>query len=140
MAKPNRHASNQRIFRDLDVSSSLLQLYTRLVSLELALKDLDAANYALAHDVCEMVMKMYGGKSGVAASVTTLSGDLSSLHCSSSKGAPSTVRSMKYPDLRYVRIQSDFDASSSTEAEIARALTSLETLIDELRREGLPWH
>jgi hypothetical protein len=137
-ARPNRHLTNRRIFAQVDGAHPLMRLYGTLVALELSLKDVDATNFALKHDVCAMAGR-FSTNSSVAAAATTLHGDLTALMCSDTRGIPSSVRSNQYPDLRYVRTDSDFDSSASSEADIARALLSLETLVAELRKEGLPW-
>jgi hypothetical protein len=140
MTTTNRHTSNQRMFGQLDASEQLFQLYCRLVALELALKNFNHNNFGLSHDVCQMAIDTFASNSAVAAAATTLNGDLSSLICSDRSGSPTNIMSKKYPDLRYLRRPIDFSPPSSNDAEIARALKSLESLIDELRRGGLPWH
>jgi hypothetical protein len=138
-ARPNRHLTNRRIFAEFDSEHPVIRLYGTLVALELSLKDSDATNFNLKHDVCQMAVSSFPANSSIAAAATTLHGDLSALSCSGLKGSASIVRSDKYPDLRYIRFDSDFDLPASSDADIARALSSLGTLVDELRKEGLPW-
>jgi hypothetical protein len=139
LVPPNCHITNRRVFAAMDVGHPLIKLYNGLIALELALKDFDVSNFARSHDVCEMAVTSFPSNSSVAAAATTLLGDLSALSCSDRRGSPSKVRSNTYPDLRYVRIDSDFALPASPETEIERAVFSLRTLVDELRKEGLPW-
>jgi hypothetical protein len=136
---PKGHLTNRRAFAEIDSREPFVKLYSKLVALELTLKDHDPANFLKQHDVCDMATTTFSGSSGVAAAAATLSGDLATLWCSDRYGQPSQVRSSKYPDLRYVRTASDFPHPSSTQAEITVALGALDVLVEELRKEGLPW-
>jgi hypothetical protein len=137
-ASPKGHLTNRRAFAGLDTRQPIVKLYCKLIALELSLKDFDAANFRRSHDVCDMAMKTFPSSS-VAAAANTLRGDLATILCTGTRGAPTTVRAEKYPDLRYVRMHSDFAPPSSTEADILVSLTSFETLLQELRKDGLPW-
>jgi hypothetical protein len=139
MPAPNRHITNRRIFKEVDALDPLLQLYCKLVALELSLKDFNANNITLSHDVYAMTLSTFQTNSSIAAAAATLNGDLATLSCSDRRGRPANVQATKYPDLRYVRMNTDFDPPSSTDAEIRRALNSLNALINELLKEGLPW-
>jgi hypothetical protein len=137
-AKPNIHQTNLRVFARADGTHSIMRLYTTLVALELALKNIDRGNYSLLHDVCAMATS-FASNSSVTAAATTLHGDLQALSCSDRRGLAARIRSDKYPDIRYVRTDSDFDPPATAEADLARAVASAETLVAELRKEGLPW-
>lgn len=139
MVAPNRHVTNRRIFEKLDAAAPLFQLYCKLIALELSLKDFDSNNFPRSHDICDMAVRSFAASSAIAAAAQTLNGDLATLACSDLHGSASTVRSHKYPDLRYARMLSDFDPPASTDAQVGRVLKSLDALIQELRKEGLPW-
>jgi hypothetical protein len=135
---PNRHATNRRVFNDVDAAHPLLKLYSHAIALELSLKD-HRQNFESGHDVGLMATTTFSASSGVAAAVATFNGDLAALMCTDRKGVAVRVPPTKYPNVRYLRLASDFDPPSTSDDDLLRALKSLDTLIEELRKEGLPW-
>lgn len=128
------HKFNRAAFFGLNASSPLVKLYLRLVALEMALKDTDPSNYSLGHDVIQMVQNR--NDPALSALATALHAALAGLHCTDRRGRPATVSPAKYPDLRYLRHDSDFPGTT-TDGALATALQALEDLITELARHGV---
>ncbi len=125
------HKVNRAAFYRLDATSQLLKLYVRLVALELTLKDDNAANYGHAHDVVKMVQDR--NDAALSAKAIALDATLKKLWCTGKGGAQVPVSPKKYPDLRYLRHETDFPGTT-TETDLTDANTALEELFEELKR------
>lgn len=128
------HRFNRAAFFNADGSAPLLRLYARLVALELTLKDDDPTNYAEGHDVIEMVNKR--SDPALTSLATALDTTLRKLWCSDKHGSPKYVNPQKYPDIRYLRHESDY-SGTTTDADLTAALDALESLWKEFREKRL---
>lgn len=128
------HKTNRAAFFTLDAQSALLRLYVRLVALELALKDKDATNRGLKHDVVRMAKKF--NDAGLNNLADQLDRTLVALTCTSLNGTSVAVPGGNYPFIRYLRHESDFIGETSDVA-LSAALASLEKLLVALRKHGV---
>ena len=131
---PGEHKVNRAAFFTLDPQSPLLRLYVRLVALELALKDKDATNWHLRHDVVRMAKKVQDPSVNNLAD--QLDRTLVALTCTDLDGTSIGVPGHNYPYVRYLRHESDF-AGETSDSALAAALAALETLLAELKRHGV---
>lgn len=91
--------------------SPLLQLYCTLVAIELTLKDSSSGN-SDTHDVIRLSKALNGGPAvDVAADSVNIT--LKILACTSRRGVASVVNPQKYPDVRYLRLDTDFAGGST---------------------------
>ncbi len=136
------HLYNRRAFGSVvrysfgpadDDSLRLLALYCALVRLELALKDHNPAFRGKKHDVYAMLEEL-----GVDGSyLVQLNNRLFALQCVLVNGRSGPVVTKTYPDLRYLRHESDF-AGESTTQQLEKALDTLRDIEQELVRLGIP--
>jgi len=139
---PNKHLTNRAAFAHARSADPGFSLYAKLVTLELNLKDRNATHFGHRHDVFQMVRNEFQSAPNIAAidtAVRALEAALSALHCSDLRAAPTSVRTNKYPDLRYLRHDTDFAAPATAASQLATALSSLQALILELKHGGLTW-
>ena len=130
------HTTNQRAFRDCDVSVPFLRLYTLLVAVELALKD-RAPAHGSGHDLQKLAhLAGIQMSPGLSAQLTALARSMGVLVCTSQQGTRTPVNSASYPGLRYLRHEADFPGDSKP-ADIGGALNAARQLIDELRLVGV---
>jgi hypothetical protein len=124
----------------MDATDAAFSCYCKLVSLELAFKDTDSGFYASGHDVIRMVLARYAQKPTICAAAIALEGAMSRIYCSGRNKAMQPMAMLvtpaKYPDLRYVRRQSDFARDVATEADLKTLQSKLNSLISELVTEG----
>jgi hypothetical protein len=128
------HRFNRAIFFKVDGAAPLLRLYTRLVALELTLKDAEARNYNHGHDIVSMVQDR--GDAALSVLANALRAALAALHCTDRSGKHATVVPAVYPGVRYLLHESDFPGKT-TDADITAALQALEDLLSELGRHGV---
>ena len=131
------HRFNQMVFSDVDTTSPLLHSYIRLVAIELALKNADPANWSQGHKLDMMITAL--GKPALQALVITLNSQLSRLWCEKLGGGAANINPRKYPELRYLRHDTDFSGSSqaSSDADLEALKNAIEDLAAELKREGI---
>jgi HPt (histidine-containing phosphotransfer) domain-containing protein len=130
------HLYNQRAFTDFDTANPLLNSYIRLVAIELALKNWNAANWGSGHQIDMMIASI--GKPALLALAQKLQALLASLWCEKKGGGPTLVTSTNYPAIRYIRHVSDFgNSSASSENELEDLKNVIDDLFNELKREGI---
>lgn len=126
------HTYNQRVFDVPDLSSPLVLLYLRLIAIEIALKNHDATNWTLQHDVVLMTSSFQDAAlNALAARAKTC---LGVLWCEKRGGGYVRVSAANYPVVRYLRHSSDHAASASSDVELEDAKLAVNDLADELRR------
>lgn len=128
------HTYNRTAFQGAAVAAgSLLSLYCSLVELELGIKDYFAASgWRGGHRVIDWISEL-----GEAALAVQLSNRLGSLRCTGRDGNVAPVAGNAYPDVRYLRHESDF-AGMSTDAQLNEALGVLNDVKQALRGRGVP--
>lgn len=128
------HAYNRRVFFELERASPLLSLYTRLIALELYVKE-RLPRWAGGHDICSLLQD---GSYSTAISdfAVQLSQAVGSLRCTDRTGNAATVGD-QYPNLRYLRHDSEH-ASGSSDEVLRAALDLIDDIADELRNSGNP--
>lgn len=109
------HLYNRSAFRIGLNLSPLLDLYCALVVLELSLKDRMPV-WAGGHDVTDFV-----SRAGENALALRLRSALAGLWCTNRQGNEAHVAPDRYPDLRYLRHQTDF-AGKTTDIELQTIL------------------
>jgi hypothetical protein len=123
------HLYNRNAFRNKGVAVHLIDLYCALVVLELSLKDKMAA-WVGGHDVSDFV-----SRAGEAALAQRLRTALGTLWCTSTQGTETHVSPARYPDLRYLRHETDF-AGKTTDAELHSVLIIVRDIETVLTRKG----
>ncbi len=127
------HAYNRRAFGSLITNGELLiALYSGLVRIELALKDHDAVCRGMQHDLVRMLQSV-----GVSAPVQlALQTVVAALACTDRAGGEKQVSIQKYPDVRYVRHETDFPGKV-TDVQLAAAIAILRDVEAELTQLGI---
>ena len=131
------HTYNIRAFKNaaLGISNPLLRLYCSLVELELAIKDhlqqQPSGSWKNGHRVTVWLTDL--GESSLS---TQLSTQLSVLYCTNKNGDEANVQATQYPDLRYLRHETDFPFKS-TDAQLNDALSIVRDIKIRLRGRGL---
>jgi|LakMenE18May11ns_1017448.scaffolds.fasta_scaffold9910361_3 hypothetical protein len=98
--------------------SNLASLYSRLVAIELALKDeiqSSTGNWIAGHDIPNLIAPHDTSLS------TQLASALSNLRCTHRDGSNVSVSSAVYPSIRYLRHQSDFPTETYTDDAAVQA-------------------
>jgi len=127
------HAYNKAEFLSvIGIGHKLLEVYGQMVVIELALKD-RAQQWRGGHDVPAMITEL--NISGLNALAVQLSSELAAQHCTDASGNSSIVN--KFPDLRYLRHESDFGTGNSTDCGLQRLLSVVQDVIIQLRQEGV---
>jgi hypothetical protein len=125
------HSYNKKAFGDGIVATSpLLSLYASLVIIELRIKD-TSAPWRGGHRVIEWLASL--GETSLAQQLRTA---LAKLHCTDRSGGQAPVDGNTYPDLRYLRHETDF-AGTSTDVQILDALQIVESINAALRVKGV---
>lgn len=110
----------------------LLRAYCGLVLIELALKEKLAAS-SLQHDIPMMLQKLAQTLPGQRAALnqhrSELTNRLTTLHTTRGDGSHGRVRASMFPDLRYLRHETDWTSDASRDAE----LDALRICVDRLR-------
>lgn len=92
--------------------SNLAGLYSRLIAIELALKDeiqSSTGNWTAGHDIPNLIAPYDASLS------TQLATALSTLRCTARDGSNAPVSPAIYPGIRYLRHQSDFPTETFTD-------------------------
>lgn len=122
--------------------SPLLGAYVTLVALELFLKDyltLHVAGVPTSHDVPKLLKTLAGHLGGkhagpISSMALQLSTKLASLWCKGRDGNATPVPSNSYPHMRYLRHDSDWGSSASTDEELDRVLMLSKQIIHTLHK------
>ena len=105
------HNFNRAAFDTGRVAGSpLLALYCSLVVVELALKDRKPA-WESGHRVQQLLNEL--NDAGLTALTFQLANQLQTLKCTDKNGNDCAVAADRYPDLRYLRHETDFPGSST---------------------------
>jgi hypothetical protein len=125
------HTYNKQAFANgIVVASPLLSLYCSLVIIELAVKD-HLAPWPTGHKVIEWLTSL--GEPSLAQQLRTA---LMVLQCTDRSGNQAPVSGDQYPDLRYLRHDSDF-AGMTTDTQIQDALDIVNSVNAALRSKGV---
>lgn len=111
--------------------SPLLKLYCSLVVIELRLKD-HLLPRPGGHRVVEWLSNL--GEASLAQQFRT---SVAVLVCTDRAGNPAPVDANSYPDLRYLRHETDY-AGTSTDTQLENALTVLAAIKLALANRGVP--
>lgn len=138
----NRSAFRAPVTAPNQPCSPLLGAYATLVALELFIKDylaLYPPSVPATHDIPKLLKTLAGhlGKkySGPILSMATqLSSKLSNLWCKGKDGNATPVPSHSYPYIRYLRHDSDWDISASTDEELEGVLIISKQIIHTLHK------
>lgn len=126
------HTYNRDAFRAGATSGSLLlNLYTSLVVIELAIKD-----HVLPRPSGHKVADWIGNDFGESALSVQLRNKLGAIYCTDSRGDEATVDANGYPDLRYIRHEVDYP-KKSTDAQLNAALQVVHDIQVALRGKGV---
>lgn len=127
------HNYNRAAFQDgMAAANALLVLYCSLVDLELALKDHFAgASWRRGHAIVDWVSEL-----GEAALANQLANGLGRLRCTARDGSFAQVLGNSYPDVRYLRHESDWPGFS-TDAELRDVLGIVADIRAALRGRGV---
>ena len=110
----------------------LLSLYCALVALELGIKDHFAgAGWPSGHRIADWVSEL-----GQAALSVQLRNQLSALQCTDRDGVAASVEANSYPELRYIRHESDF-VGTTTDVQIEAALQVVKDIKTALAATGV---
>jgi hypothetical protein len=124
----NRHAFQGGITSP-DV---LLSAYCALVDLELGIKDhFVAGGWRAGHRIIDWVAEL-----GEGALAVQLAGKLGSLRCTGRDGNVAPVAGNAYPDVRYIRHESDF-AGMSTDDELREVVDVVSDIRAALKGRGV---
>lgn len=130
-----RHTYNKAAFTSGAISTnSLLSLYCSLVVLELALKEhlyQTSPNWKTGHRIIDWLNEL--GETSLSMQLST---KLSALYCTALSGTEVSVRPDKYPDIRYIRHESDFPGKS-TDTQIKDALDIIKDIRTSLIAKGV---
>ncbi len=122
------HTYNRAAFAAGTINTNgLLSLYCSLVVLELALKDhlhQTSGRWETGHRIIYWLNEL--GETSLSIQLAT---KLSALYCTSRNGTEVSIRPDQYPDIRYLRHESDFPGKS-TDTQIQEALD----IITDIRR------
>ena len=131
------HKTNRKAFYDIDAGHRLFRLYSRLVALELTLKDHDPANRKKEHDIGGMVAELkLPGRAALTPLTVALGSALNALWCTMRNGTAGPIDLKFYPGVRYLRHETDF-AGGSKDTDLDKAIQALEALWKELRHQGI---
>jgi hypothetical protein len=140
-APPELHATNRRSFSTMDATDVAFQCYCTLVALELALKDADASLYPHGHDLVTMVTTRFFSDANIGAAATAMAAAMRNLFCTSRSRRTrmpevTQVSPTSYPDLRYVRRQTDFSSNATTETDLEVFKSKVDALLKSLATAG----
>jgi hypothetical protein len=125
------HNYNKKAFADgILAASPLLSLYCSLVIIELGIKD-HLPEWPTGHRVIEWLTTL--GEPSLAQQLRTA---LIVLQCTDRSGNRAPVSGDQYPDLRYLRHDSDFPGMT-TETQIQDALDIVNSVNTALKSRGV---
>ncbi len=130
------HSYNQQSFKvgGADPSNPLLCLYCSLVVLELAIKDHfhQSGSWKTSHCIIDWLTTDLGETSLGAQ----LESKLSALYCTHRDGSEVNVVANRYPDIRYLRHETDFPGKS-TDSQLNEALDIVKDIKTRLISMGI---
>ena len=94
-----------------------------------------SAQWLRGHNVPGMLTEL--NDAGLTAVAVELGTELQAQHCTDRYGQCSQPRSCKYPDLRYLRHESDFGTGHSTDAGLQKLLDAVQQVIKQLPQAGV---
>ena len=141
---------NRAEFKSVKISGSLVALYCKFVSLELALKEeLGGVSSQLngGHDIPLLLnqlaltstrAKVIAGRGKLNSLLVELRTKMGVINCQGRQGSCVKLPSKSYPYLRYIRHSSDnWVGANSTTAEIAALNTTVNKIIHALTTTGV---
>lgn len=141
---------NRAEFKSVKVSGSLVALYCKFVSLELALKDeLGGATSQLngGHDIPMLLnqlaltstrSKVIAGRGKLNSLLVELRNKMAVINCQGRGGVCVKLPSKSYPYLRYIRHSSDaWVGAKSTSVEVAALNATVNKIIHTLTTTGV---
>ena len=130
------HSYNQQSFKvgGSNSSNPLLCLYCSLVVLELAIKDHfhQSGPWKRGHCIIDWLTNDLGETS----LGTQLESKLSALYCTYRDGSEVHVDANRYPDIRYLRHETDFPGKS-TDSQLKEALEIMKDIKTSLINRGI---
>jgi hypothetical protein len=130
------HSYNQQSFKlgMANQSNPLLCLYCSLVVLELAIKDhfRQSGSWKRGHCIIDWLTNDLGETS----LGTQLESKLSALYCTHRDGSEVNVDANRYPDIRYLRHETDF-LGKSTDNQLKEALEIIKDIKTSLISRGI---
>uniref|UniRef100_B8HZP8 HEPN domain-containing protein n=1 Tax=Cyanothece sp. (strain PCC 7425 / ATCC 29141) TaxID=395961 RepID=B8HZP8_CYAP4 len=130
------HTYNQQSFKvgGTDPRNPLLCLYCSLVVLELAIKDYlhQSGPWRKGHCIIDWLTTDLGETS----LGTQLESKLSALYCTYRDGSEVNVDANRYPDIRYLRHETDFPGKS-TDSQLKEALEIIKDIKTRLISRGI---
>jgi hypothetical protein len=130
------HSYNQQSFKlgMANQSNPLLCLYCSLVVLELAIKDhfRQSGSWKRGHCIIDWLTNDLGETS----LGTQLESKLSPLYCTHRDGSEVNVDANRYPDIRYLRHETDF-LGKSTDNQLKEALEIIKDIKTSLISRGI---
>ncbi|WP_081599402.1 hypothetical protein [Prochlorothrix hollandica] len=130
------HSYNQQSFKvgGSNSSNPLLCLYCSLVVLELAIKDHfhQSGPWKRGHCIIDWLTNDLGETS----LGTQLESKLSALYCTYRDGSEVNVDANRYPDIRYLRHETDFPGKS-TDSQLKEALEIMKDIKTSLINRGI---
>lgn len=108
----------------------LVRLYCGLVVIELALKD-GRSPWQSGHDVASMLAEI-----GETSLSVQLRGRIGELKCTAKDGTEAPVGPSQYPNIRYIRHESDFPGTVM-DIDLNTALAVVADIVVSLRQKGL---
>lgn len=138
----NRSAFRAPVTAPSQPCSPLLGAYATLVALELFIKDYltpYVASVPTSHDIPKLLKTLSGHVGGkysgpILSMALQLSTRLSNLWCKGKDGKAMPVPSHSYPYMRYLRHDSDWDISASTDEELDGVLLISKQIIHTLHK------
>ncbi len=130
------HSYNQQSFKvgGSNPSNPLLCLYCSLIVLELAIKDHfhQSGSWKRGHCIIDWLTTDLGETS----LGTQLESKLSVLYCTHRDGSEVNVDANRYPDIRYLRHETDFPGKS-TDSQLKEALEIIKDIKTSLISRGI---
>jgi hypothetical protein len=130
------HSYNQQSFKTgtSDSSNPLLCLYCSLIVLELSIKDHlhRSGSWKTGHSIIDWLTNELGETS----LGTQLESKLSALYCTHKNGSEVNVDANRYPDIRYLRHETDFPGKS-TDDQLKEALEIIKDIRTSLTSKGI---
>jgi len=137
----NVHSENRKAFlASKGCGSLLLEAYSLLVVIELALKDYiyehkSPKTWADKHNIGELICKLNGILPKNVVSLSThweqLAGKLGQIQCTDMYGQPKGIKS--YPELRYLRFDCDFGTQHKECKHLKNIIGIANDIIKELK-------
>lgn len=131
------HAYNRQSFMAAsNCGKPLLEVYAKLVVVELALKD-HSVEWCRGHDIPGMLTTLASAVDGINSLSMQLTTALNRQPCTDKGGTASTVSASRYPDLRYLRHEDDFGAGMAKDSDLLQLVQVIDDVIEQLRKGGI---